>query len=216
MCWSRGYTGQTTSEKTTTTTSILKEASWMEVAERKSIAEWGNLFSVLRYETFSSADRRVVSWNFHSTQKVGDDYIYWTDYYHKNLWALRKDGSSKSPKILRTYSRNPAMGVVIFRRQPLDYSSCLSPEFHGGISESKEEITAAVLSIICLVVLGIAITVVVWWSSFKRLLTVRHKNEDTFTFRNFQNCSSSVTMSEMVSYITLYQLICYWHVSIFC
>ena len=129
---------------------------------------------------------------------MGDDYVYWTDYNHKNLWALRKDGSSKSPMILRTYSRNPAMGVVIFRRQPLDCSACLSPEFHHESSESKEEIIVVILSVMGLVVMGIIITVIVWWASLKRLLALPNRNEGTFAFRNFQNCSSAVTMSEMV------------------
>lgn len=54
-------------------------------------------------------------------KKVGTDYVYWSDYDHKHIWSLPKDGSSKNPIILRTF-RNPVMGVTIFRHQPLDCS----------------------------------------------------------------------------------------------
>lgn len=51
--------------------------------------------------------------------KVGVDYVYWSDYDHKKLWFLRKDGSSKRPLSLGTF-RDPVMSVVLFRRQPID------------------------------------------------------------------------------------------------
>lgn len=129
---------------------------------------------------------------------MGDDYVYWTDYNHKNLWALRKDGTSKSPMILRTYARNPAMGVVIFRHKPLDCIASFSPEFHDETIASKEETTTIVLSITCFVLLGIAITLTFWWSNCKQLLVVSNKNEGTFAFRNFQNCSTSVAMPGII------------------
>ncbi|EFX80773.1 hypothetical protein DAPPUDRAFT_303924 [Daphnia pulex] len=50
---------------------------------------------------------------------VGVDYVYWSDYDHKKLWFLRKDGSSKRPLSLGTF-RDPVMSVVLFRRQSID------------------------------------------------------------------------------------------------
>ena len=59
--------------------------------------------------------------------KVGDDFVYWSDYSHKKLWFLRKDGTSKRPLSLGTF-RNPAMSVMVLRRQPLNCCHVFSPE----------------------------------------------------------------------------------------
>jgi hypothetical protein len=90
------------------------------------------------------------------------------------------------------------MGVVIFRHKPLDCIASFSPEFHDETIASKEETTTIVLSITCFVLLGIAITLTFWWSNCKQLLVVSNKNEGTFAFRNFQNCSTSVAMPGII------------------
>jgi hypothetical protein len=59
--------------------------------------------------------------------KVGDDFVYWSDYSHKKLWFLRKDGSSKRPLSLGTF-RDPVMSVVVFRNQPVNCCPVSSPE----------------------------------------------------------------------------------------
>ncbi len=46
--------------------------------------------------------------------------MYWSDYDHKNVWSLPKDGSSKNPITLRKFTQ-PAMGLVVFRHhEPLN------------------------------------------------------------------------------------------------
>ena len=58
---------------------------------------------------------------------MGDDFVYWSDYSHKKLWFLRKDGSSKRPLSLGTF-RDPVMSVVVFRNQPVNCCPVSSPE----------------------------------------------------------------------------------------
>ena len=48
---------------------------------------------------------------------MGKDYIYWSDWDSKALWALRKDGSQKEPTALRRYAHKP-MAVIIFQHHP--------------------------------------------------------------------------------------------------
>lgn len=74
---------------------------------------------------------------------VGTDYVYWSDYDHKHIWSLPKDGSSKNPIILRTF-RNPVMGVTIFRHQPLDcsvVSRISDPTENSELPVQKEQIS---------------------------------------------------------------------------
>lgn len=51
---------------------------------------------------------------------MGEDYVYWSDYDHKKLWSLPKDGSSNNPVPLRQYVHSPAMSLVVFRQKPLN------------------------------------------------------------------------------------------------
>ncbi|KAK4004950.1 hypothetical protein OUZ56_006677 [Daphnia magna] len=55
---------------------------------------------------------------------VGDDYVYWSDYNHKKLWYVRKDGSSKRAIAIGTF-RHSVMDVVVLRHHPMD--CCLVP-----------------------------------------------------------------------------------------
>ncbi|EFX80769.1 hypothetical protein DAPPUDRAFT_303927 [Daphnia pulex] len=67
---------------------------------------------------------------------VGSYYVYWSDYDHKNVWSLPKDGSSKNPIILRKFTQ-PAMGLVVFRHEPLNCSNkSLSAEVDQSIDQS--------------------------------------------------------------------------------
>jgi hypothetical protein len=51
--------------------------------------------------------------------KVGDDFVYWSDYSQKKLWYLRKDGTSKRPLSLGMF-RDPVLSVVVLRLQPVN------------------------------------------------------------------------------------------------
>ncbi|XP_057372388.1 protein cueball-like [Daphnia carinata] len=57
---------------------------------------------------------------------VGDDYVYWSDYNHKKLWYIRKDGSSKRAMSIGTF-RHPVMDVVVLRHHPINCSLIPSP-----------------------------------------------------------------------------------------
>ncbi|XP_057372389.1 protein cueball-like [Daphnia carinata] len=71
---------------------------------------------------------------------VGTDYVYWSDYDHKHIWSLPKDGSSKNPIILRTF-RNPVMGVTIFRHQPYDCRVVSVPIENSELPVQQEQLS---------------------------------------------------------------------------
>lgn len=66
---------------------------------------------------------------------MGSDYVYWSDYDHKNVWSLPKDGSSKNAIILRKFT-NPAMGLVVFRHEPLNCNMFSPPEVDNSTEQS--------------------------------------------------------------------------------
>jgi hypothetical protein len=124
---------------------------------------------------------------------VGHDYIYWTDYNHKKLWSLRKDGSSKSPTILRTF-RKAAMDVVVFRHQPLD-CSLVSLEAHHQAYRTNGEITETITIIFTIITLLVVMVLAVFLFIRVKDRTrplMSNKKEGTFTFQNFENCSDKV------------------------
>lgn len=120
--------------------------------------------------------------------KVGEDYVYWTDYSHKKLWSLRKDGSSEKPIILRTF-RYPATGVVVFRHQPLDCS--LVKIHHQAYRADGETLTIIFSTITLLMVLAMAAVLVIRLKDNRRPLVLSKKNEGTFAFQNLENGSSN-------------------------
>ncbi|XP_046633899.1 protein cueball-like isoform X3 [Daphnia pulicaria] len=119
---------------------------------------------------------------------VGEDYVYWTDYSHKKLWSLRKDGSSEKPIILRTF-RYPATGVVVFRHQPLDCS--LVKFHHQAYRADGETLTIIFSTITLLMVLAMAAVLVIRLKDNRRPLVLSKKNEGTFAFQNLENGSSN-------------------------
>ena len=193
--WNKWSTGLKTFA---TATSVSKEATWMEPEGKNFIVQWAILSSVSRYIVKPSSIFYCESFlhfcyfNFFVT-KVGNDYVYWTDYNHKKLWSIRKDGSSKSPVILRTF-RNPAMGVVVFRHQPLNCSLVSSEAHHHayrGDGDNAETLATIFTTIAFLMVLVMAAYVFIRLKDRTRSL-VSNKNEGTFAFQNFENCDDKV------------------------
>ncbi|XP_046633898.1 protein cueball-like isoform X2 [Daphnia pulicaria] len=132
---------------------------------------------------------------------VGDDFVYWSDYNHKKIWCLRKDGSSRSPLSLGTF-RNPALGLVVIHHQPVN-CTMLSEDGQAekSFAEKSEIITIAVcLTGTCLILMGIVAALIfrVWKSmGCQRLAFVSNKNEDdTFPFHYFDDYSNSYAMVE--------------------
>lgn len=132
---------------------------------------------------------------------MGDDFVYWSDYNHKKIWCLRKDGSSRSPLSLGTF-RNPALGLVAIRHQPVN-CTMLSEDGQAekSFAEKSEIITIAVcLTGTCLILMGIVAALIfrVWKSmGCQRLAFVSNKNEDdTFPFHYFDDYSNSYAMVE--------------------
>ncbi|KAI9561087.1 hypothetical protein GHT06_012043 [Daphnia sinensis] len=134
---------------------------------------------------------------------VGGDYVYWTDYNHKKLWYVRKDGSSKSSMMLRTYSRNPAMGVVVYRHEPLKCGSLNTPEidFEDAVDIETKKMYIIFVNLICLVMVGMVATLTFrfWKFTGCKSTLVPSKSKKLFAFQNFENCRSSITMSERTS-----------------
>jgi hypothetical protein len=137
---------------------------------------------------------------------VGEDYVYWSDYDKKKLWSLPKDGSWKNPVNLRTY-RNPAMGVVVFRHQPLNCDLISSQGVRDdSASVQKTELIENLVSsttllgftVICFVLMAIMILFIIKFVKSKDCKGIRgsSKSEDTVTFQNFSN--TSIKMTDLV------------------
>ncbi|KAK4004953.1 hypothetical protein OUZ56_006679 [Daphnia magna] len=127
--------------------------------------------------------------NFIVSLTVGDHYVYWSDYSHKKLWSLRKDGSSKRPIILRTF-RNPAMGVAVFRHQPLNCSLITSNVHHQELTMESTESLIVTLMILTSLTIVAAVAILIF--RYGRLIGcaqpfLSNKTEGTFAFQNFQN-----------------------------
>lgn len=60
---------------------------------------------------------------------MGDDYVYWTDWDHKTLFALPKNGSPDGPIALRKYQHKP-MGVIVLERKPITCPA-VQPDLHS-------------------------------------------------------------------------------------
>lgn len=139
--------------------------------------------------------------------KVGDDFVYWSDYNQKKIWSLRKDGSSRSPLSLGTF-RNPAWGLVVIRPQPLNCTAVLMSEglrqTEKSFAEKSEIITLSVgLTVTCLIVMTIVTILIfrIWKSMGSRISTLvycRKNEDDTFPFHYFDNYNNSYAMSEKV------------------
>lgn len=141
--------------------------------------------------------------------KVGEDYVYWSDYDRKKLWSLPKDGSSKNPVNLRTY-RNPAMGVVVYRNEPLNCDLISSPEASAAVVQKTELIenldssssTALLLgfSFVCLAIMALMILLILQFLKSRDCKGIRgaSKTEDTIPFENFSN--TLFKMNELVIY----------------
>ncbi|XP_046461769.1 protein cueball-like [Daphnia pulex] len=136
--------------------------------------------------------------HFIASLTVGEDYVYWSDYDRKKLWSLPKDGSSKNPVNLRTY-RNPAMGVVVYRNEPLNCDLISSPEASAAVVQKTELIenldssssTALLLgfSFVCLAIMAMMILLILQFLKSRDCKGIRgaSKTEDTIPFQNFSN-----------------------------
>jgi len=126
--------------------------------------------------------------------------VYWSDYNQKKIWCLRKDGSSRSPLSLGTF-RNPPLGLVVIRHQPLNCTMLsMSEGLHQAetfFAEKSEIITVAVcLTGTGLILMGI-VAVLIFRMFCKRLTLVSNKNEDdTLPFHFFEDYSNSYVMVE--------------------
>lgn len=123
--------------------------------------------------------------------KVGEHYIYWSDYNHKKLWSLRKDGSSKRPIVLRTF-RNPAMGVVVFRHQPLNCSAITSNANHQAKKHVMENTETIIVTLMILTSLTVVAAVAILIFRFGRVMVcvrpfLTTQTEGSFAFQNFEN-----------------------------
>ncbi|XP_057372397.1 protein cueball-like [Daphnia carinata] len=150
-----------------------------------------------RQKIYSGISQFVVSLT------VGGDYVYWTDYNYKKLWYVRKDGSSKNSMMLRTYSRNPAMGVVVYRHEPLNCDLLTTPEndFEDAVDIKTKKMYIVLLNLICLVIVAMVVTLTFrfWKVTGCKQTLVSTNSKKLFAFQNFENCSSSITMSERAS-----------------
>ena len=137
---------------------------------------------------------------------MGEDYVYWSDYDKKKLWSLPKDGSWKNPVNLRTY-RNPAMGVVVFRHQPLNCDLISSQGVRDdSASVQKTELIENLISstallgftVICCVIIAIMILFIIKFVKSKdcKGIRVSSKSDDTVRFQNFSN--TSIKMTDLV------------------
>lgn len=104
--------------------------------------------------------------------------------------------------MLRAYSRNPAMGVVIFRHEPLNCGLLNSPDIdlEDMVDTRTRELCIIFANITCFIVVAIGATATFrFWKlgGFKRIL-VSNKSKSSFAFRNLENCTNSITMSEGV------------------
>jgi hypothetical protein len=133
--------------------------------------------------------------------------VYWSDYYYKKLWSLPKDGSSRNPVNLRTY-RNPAIGVVVYRNEPLNCDLITLPVArNGNASVQKTELIENLVSspsiallgftFICLVIMTIMIVFVLKFFKSKDCKGIRgiSKIEDTVSFQLFNN---ALKMTDLV------------------
>lgn len=134
---------------------------------------------------------------------VGGDYVYWTDYNLKKLWYVRKDGSSKGSMMLRAYSRNPAMGVVVFRHEPLNCGLLNTPEndLEDMADFQTKKMYIIFINLICLVIVAMVATLTFrfWKFTGCKQTLVSNNSQKLFAFQNFENCTSSITMSERSS-----------------
>ncbi|KZS18073.1 Uncharacterized protein APZ42_016050 [Daphnia magna] len=134
---------------------------------------------------------------------VGGDYVYWTDYNLKKLWYVRKDGSSKGSMMLRAYSRNPAMGVVVFRHEPLNCGLLNTPEndLDDMADFQTKKMYIIFINLICLVIVAMVATLTFrfWKFTGCKQTLVSNNSQKLFAFQNFENCTSSITMSERSS-----------------
>lgn len=133
---------------------------------------------------------------------MGGDYVYWTDYNLKKLWYVRKDGSSKGSMMLRAYSRNPAMGVVVFRHEPLNCGLLNTPEndLEDMTDFQTKKMYIIFINLICLVIVAMVATLTFrfWKFTGCKQTLVSNNSQKLFAFQNFENCTSSITMSERV------------------